>query len=206
MLLKKPFQQNRHMIKVAITGGIGSGKSYVCSEIEKVGYPVFYCDAVAKHILRTNKRVQNELSKLVGANLYDESGRLVKSVLAVYLCRGKKYAHLIDSIVHPHVRTAFAEWVTQQSSPIVFMECALLYEAAFDDLVEKVITVSAPKELRISRLMKRDKISRIEALGWMSLQLSQEEKDARADIVIYNDGSQSLAKQIESVLTRLLNT
>lgn len=94
---------------VGITGGIGSGKSYVCARLEAAGYPVFYCDDEAKRIIRTDSEVRQELRKIVGADVYDAEGRLVKSVLAAYLCRGREYAARVDAVVHPRVARAFKE-------------------------------------------------------------------------------------------------
>ena len=92
---------------VGITGGIGSGKSYVCRQLEAAGHPVFYCDDEAKHIIRTDEAVRRELCALVGPGVYDAGGRLVKSVLAAWLCKGREYAAQVDAIVHPRVAAAF---------------------------------------------------------------------------------------------------
>ena len=94
---------------VGITGGIGSGKSYVCRQLEAAGHPVFYCDDEAKRIIRTDAAVRRELSAVVGSEVYDAGGRLVKSVLAAWLCRGRDYAARVDAIVHPRVAAAFRE-------------------------------------------------------------------------------------------------
>lgn len=97
------------IICVGITGGIGSGKSYVCSRLEAAGYHVFYCDDEAKRIIRTDPEVRRELRKIAGAEVYDAEGRLVKSVLAAYLCRGREYAARVDAVVHPRVARAFKD-------------------------------------------------------------------------------------------------
>lgn len=97
------------IICVGITGGIGSGKSYVCSRLEAAGYHVFYCDDEAKRIIRTDPEVRRELRQIAGAEVYDAEGRLVKSVLAAYLCRGREYAARVDAVVHPRVARAFKD-------------------------------------------------------------------------------------------------
>lgn len=94
-------------LRIGITGGIASGKSYLCHRLEDLGYRVFYCDDVAKQIIRSHPKVREELTALVGDNLYDRDGRLVKQVLAAYLCQGKKYSAQVDAIVHPRVAEAF---------------------------------------------------------------------------------------------------
>lgn len=98
---------------IGITGGIGSGKSFICRQLEAAGHPVFYCDPEAKRIIRTHPQVQAELTALIGSGLYDAQRQLVKSVLASYLCRGKAYASRVDAIVHPRVAEAFSLCVAQ---------------------------------------------------------------------------------------------
>lgn len=93
---------------IGITGGIASGKSYVCAQLEQAGHTVFYCDSEAKHIIRTDPEVRRQLSQLVGSDLYDAQGQLVKSKLAAWLCKGKAHAAQVDAIVHPRVAEAFA--------------------------------------------------------------------------------------------------
>lgn len=96
------------VLRIGITGGIGSGKSYVCRQLEAAGHRVFYCDDEAKRIIRTDPEVKEELKRLVGEQVYDADGQLVKRVLSSYLCRGRDYAHRVDDIVHPRVAAAFS--------------------------------------------------------------------------------------------------
>lgn len=193
-LQKKP---NR---KIAITGGIGSGKSYICRSIEAAGYPIFYCDDEAKRIIRNDPKVQQALIQLVGPDVYNEDGQLVKPVLAAYLCRGKAYAAQVDAIVHPRVGECFLEWCEQQTTDKVFMECALLFESGFDRYVDLTVHVAAPQEVRLSRVMARDNVSHEKALEWMALQLPEEEKARRADYIVNNDGATEIAPQIRQFL------
>ncbi len=186
-----------------ITGGIGSGKSYVCRLLEQSGYPVFYCDDEAKRIIRTSPKVRSELTAVVGEGLYAADGSLVKPRLAAYLCQGPDYAARIDAIVHPRVRTAFLEWLARRNEPKVFMECALLFESGFDSLVDKSVLVSAPTELRIARLMERDGVSREKATEWLNLQMPEEEKARRAHLIIYNDYTPALEREVERMLSVL---
>ena len=96
------------LLLIGITGGIASGKSYVCAQLEQAGHTVFYCDNEAKRIIRTDPEVRRQLSQLVGSDLYDAQGQLVKSKLAAWLCKGKAHAAQVDAIVHPRVAEAFA--------------------------------------------------------------------------------------------------
>lgn len=207
---------------IGITGGIGSGKSYICAQLEAAGHHIFYCDDEAKRIIRTDPEVQRQLSEIVGPELYDAEGKLVKSVLAAYLCQGRSYARRIDEVVHPRVAQAFAhraQALAAQSTSVarptpfssdtlsphkaqsicieqllnlpvshtLFMECALLFEAQFDRLVHHSVLVHVSAETQTQRLMARDGISRAKAEEWMSLQLSETEKMARADAYINNE-------------------
>ena len=103
------------VLRIGITGGIGSGKSYVCRQLEAAGHRVFYCDDEAKRIIRTDPEVKEELQHLVGEQVYDADGQLVKRVLSSYLCRGRDYAHRVDDIVHPRVAAAFSVAALQMS-------------------------------------------------------------------------------------------
>ena len=96
------------LLLIGITGGIASGKSYVCAQLEQAGHTVFYCDSEAKRIIRTDPEVRRQLSRLVGSDLYDAQGQLVKSKLAAWLCKGKAHAAQVNAIVHPRVAEAFA--------------------------------------------------------------------------------------------------
>lgn len=173
----------------AITGGIGSGKSFYCCKLQEAGFPIFYCDDEAKRIIRTSEVVRRQLCELVGNDLYDAEGILQKNVLAAYLCQGKEYAERVDAIVHPRVAEAFQKWAEaqQKEHENVFMECALLYESGFEYLVDQVILVTASQETRIRRVMTRDKVTREKALAWMALQLPEEEKLKRAHHVVYSE-------------------
>ncbi len=104
------------LMLIGITGGIASGKSYVCAQLEQAGHTVFYCDSEAKRIIRTDPEVRRQLSRLVGSDLYDAQGQLVKSKLAAWLCKGKAHAAQVDAIVHPRVAEAFARRASELST------------------------------------------------------------------------------------------
>ena len=184
-----------------ITGGIASGKSAVCRLLHAMGHPVFYCDDEAKRIIRTDPDVRRELTAVVGEGVYDDEGRLVKSVLAAYICRGGECSERVDAIVHPRVREAYKAWHARQTAETTFMECALLFESGFDWLVDRTVLVHTRDEVRLARLMARDGISRAQARKWMALQMTEEEKLARADIVISNDGTpEALEREVRQWL------
>lgn len=182
-----------------VTGGIGSGKSYVCRMLAAAGIPVFYCDDEAKRIIRTDAAVRASLTRVVGEGLYDSAGQLVKPVLAAYLCRGAGSAARVNAVVWPRVAEAWQAWCARQTAPVAVMECALLFESGFDRLTDRTVCVTAPDEVRLGRVMRRDGVSRETALGWMALQLPEAEKCRRADHVVRNDGCADLAAQIRDI-------
>ena len=186
--------------KIAITGGIGCGKSYVCHRIEAAGFPVFYCDDEAKRILKNDKKVKVALQALVGKEVYDSAGELNKPLMRNFLLQGKAYADQIDAIVHPRVAEVFLEWAEQQDREKVFMECAILFESGFEKFVNQVLYIAAPQEIRLERVMKRDQVTREKAQQWMALQMNEEEKAQRSDFTILNDGKADIDIQLHEIL------
>ena len=196
-------------MKIGITGGIGSGKSYVCRLLEQQGYTVYDCDSAAKRLIRTSPFIRRRLTDLIGPETYfKESGDgsqesveyiLNKKVVAEFLLKSEDNARAIDRIVHPAVFRDFIE------SGLEWMESAIIYESGIHRLVDRVIVVTAPEELRIQRVMARDEISREKVLEWMSRQLPQEEVRQRADFEIVNDGLADLNQQLDEILKEISN-
>ena len=180
-------------MKIAITGGIGSGKSYVCRLFEQQGISIYDCDSVAKRLMRTSAQLRQQLCQLIGPDTYDADGRLDKGVVARFLLQSEVNAQAIDAIVHPAVAADFT------ASDYQWMECAILFESGFERLVDRVIVVTAPQELRLKRVMQRDGITREKALEWMGRQWPQEQVVARSDFQIVNDG-RALEPQIEHII------
>ena len=176
-------------MKTGITGGIGSGKSYVCKLLALRGIEVYDCDAAAKRLMRTSPDIQKMLTELIGST--------DKADIAHFILQDEANAKAIDAIVHPAVFRDFEE------SGIEWMESAIMYESGIYQLVDRVIVVTAPDELRIQRVMQRDGISREKVLQWMARQWPQEEVRQRADFEIVNDGVASLNEQLEELLGKL---
>lgn len=180
------------MTSYGITGGIGSGKSFVCKMLEARGCKIFYCDDVAKTLIRHDEGLRKRLKRLVGNELYADDGTLQKSVLSAFICKSREQAEAVDAMVHPRVREAYRDWESRQrdaGEDRIYMECALLFEAGFDDLVDKTVLVYSDEAERIRHVMQRDGIGEQKARSWMSLQMPEDEKRRRADIVIGNDYS-----------------
>ena len=183
-------------MKIGITGGIGSGKSYVCQLLRARGIEVYDCDAAAKRLIRTSPAIRQELTALIGDEAY-VGDRLNKTAVAQFLLTSEANARAIDDIVHPAVAHDFEE------SGLEWMECAILYESGFNRLVDRVVVVTAPEEIRIRRVMQRDGISRAKTLQWLSRQWPQDEVRRRADCEIVNDGIADLGPQLSKLLSQV---
>ena len=176
-------------MKIGITGGIGSGKSYVCRLLERRGIEVYDCDAAAKRLIRNSSRLRRQLQELIGS--------LEKADISRFLLASEDNQRAVNAIVHPAVFDDF------EQSGMQWMESAILYESGADKLVDRVVVVTAPEEVRIERIMKRDGITREKALQWIARQWPQELVRERADVEIVNDGKAELAPQIDELLKAL---
>lgn len=191
------------MICVAITGGIGSGKSYVSAMLEERGIPVYNADTESKRLTLSNAEIRNKLIALLGEEIY-ANGELNKPMLASYLFASTENAVRINGIIHPVVKEDFKRWLTNHTEKeITAFESAILYEAGFEDSVDAVLVVFAPHELRLERAMKRDKATREQIEARMDAQMDEEEKCRRADFVVYNDGTLPLDEQLTSFINQL---
>ena len=186
-------------MKIAITGPIGSGKSYVCRELARHGIDVYDCDAAAKRLMRQDRRLQHALQSLVGEEVYRE-GTLQKAVLARFILSGESQKQAVNDVVHPAVAIDF------EQSGMDWLESAILFESGFHrrTRLDRVVCVTAPEELRIRRVMERDHIDKDKARQWVTAQMPQKEMMAQSDYVIVNDGEQNVAVQIERILDNLL--
>ena len=176
-------------MRYCLTGGIGAGKSYVCSLLREKGVEIYDTDNAAKRLIAQSPEIRQQLKELIGG--------LDKQTIAAFLLKSEENKLAINSIVHPAVIKDFLD------SGYEWMECAIIYEAHLEQYVDKVIAVTAPREVRIERIMSRDGISRKEAEQWIDAQYPQEKVAERADFVIINDGNKDLQKQIEELWQRL---
>lgn len=188
---------NRKSI-VALTGGIGSGKSYVCQLLRQQGIVVYDCDEAAKRLMREDGQLRQQLIQLVGPDVY-VGADLQKSVLAQFLLASEANKQAVNNIVHPAVAIDFLQ------SPLQWVESAILFDAHFDRRIkpDMVICVTAPLEIRVERIMQRDGISCEKAKAWISSQLSQDEMVRLSDMELINDGKANLPQQIEKILELL---
>lgn len=185
----------------AITGGIGSGKSYVCRILESRGICVYDCDAAAKRLMRTSEKLQQELRQLVGQDVYTSDGQLQKRVLADFLLTSEANKQALNDVIHPAVAEDFL------SSGMTWLESAILFESGFDRRVsfDRVVCVSAPRDVRIQRIMRRDNITAEKAAEWIDTQMAQEEVERRSHFVIVNDDKSDIEQQIDNMLSQIIS-
>lgn len=191
------------MIDIGITGGIGSGKSFICAILQKMGYPVYFSDLESKKISDTNLAIRVALIDLFGDNIYDNN-KLNRPLLAskIFESNSDDLRLKVNSIIHPHVRAGYQNWKNEQNSSFVFNEAAILFETGAYKNFDKTILVTAPEELRIKRVMDRDSVSKQDVEARIAKQLSDTEKIKLADFVIYNDGRPVL-EQIEEIIEKI---
>lgn len=191
------------MIKIAITGGIGSGKSYVSHLLEDMNVPVYNTDNEAKRLTVSDEGIRTALIALLGEEVY-KNGVLNKPLLASYLFSDPVHIKRINSIIHPRVREDFAEWAKQwKDCEVVGMESAILYEAGFENAVDVVLMVYAPVDLRVERAMYRDGASEEQVRARIAAQMDDEEKRRRADFTVVNDGNRPLVPQLTEIIEQL---
>ncbi len=188
------------MIKIGITGGVGSGKTVVSTFFESIGIPVYIADEESKRIVREVSDVREKLIERFGTSLY-EGSVLNKALFASLIFSDKDNLKDANAIIHPEVFKDFHRWSVIQHKPVVAVEAAILFESGLHAGVDKIITVTAPVELRITRAMNRSKLSREEVMQRISNQLSDDWKIEKADAVICNDGVRALIPQIETILS-----
>lgn len=184
-------------MKIAITGGIGSGKSFVVSRLRGYGIEVYDTDSNAKRLMLEDEEIRRKLERLIAPNVYFLDGTLNKPLVAKFLLASKSNAKRLNAIVHPVVARDFL------LSGIDWMECAILFEAQFDRLVDKVICVQAPTDVRVERIMQRDGITQERALEWINCQMPQPKMQMLSDYTVLNDGRTDVAWQLEKILQDL---
>jgi dephospho-CoA kinase len=191
------------MICLVCTGGIGSGKSYAIKVFKALGVPSYIADQRAKELYETDSVLLDELVSLLGKGIIRE-GRLDKREMALRIFPNPNLLKKVNEIVHPRVLSDFLIWRESQKSigeEVVVFESAIFFETPiFHGIEDKVIVVTAPEDVRIKRVMKRDGITEDEVRERMSRQCSDEERLKEADFVIYTDGKKAVLPQISEIL------
>lgn len=192
--------------KIGITGGIGTGKSFVSKVFKTLGIPFYDADKEAKVIMSTSEDMKKSLIDAFGKETYFEDGVLNRKWLATKVFDNEEQLNLLNSIVHPIVIEAGRNWANKQNGAYSLKEAALLFESDSYKSLDKIIVVTAPLEIRIARVMKRDNISREEVLHRMDSQMPEDKKIEMADFVIVNDEIIPLLPQIEKIHRTLIES
>ena len=193
------------MLKVGLTGGIGSGKSTVAKIFEVLGIPVYYADTETKRLMNEDEQLKAAIIKNFGSESYKEE-KLNRSYIASIVFNDKEKLDLLNSLTHPVTIQHANEWMQQQTTPYVLKEAALIFESGADKELDLVIGVYSPKPLRIKRVMERDGLSSDEVIKRINQQMDEEKKMERCDFVIQNNEQQLLIPQVLSLHDQLLQT
>ena len=183
------------MIKVAITGGIGTGKTTISSMFADKGIPVFNSDEIAKEIMNTNSLLKNEIVTAFGDKAYDKN-KLNKEYLSDVIFNNETLLKKINSIVHPYVAEEFNSWIQEQNSKYIIYESAIIFENQAEDFFDKIICVTASEEEVISRIMKRNDFSVDKIKSIINKQLPNDAKVQKSDYVIENINISKLSDKV----------
>lgn len=181
--------------RLGVTGGIGSGKTTVCRIFRVLGVPVFVADNVAREIMETDHEIRAAINLIAGKDLY-ASGILDRKELARIIFNRPELLRKVNGVVHPVVLERFNQWADVVPEPYVIMEAAILFEAGADTLVDRVATISAPVEERISRVMGRNDLTREEVIRRINNQLEDEEREEQSYYVINNSDNEMIIPEI----------
>lgn len=183
------------MVRVGLTGGIGSGKSTVAQIFEVLGIPVYYADVAAKRLMNEDAVLRSAITNIFGKQAYVNNILDRRYISSIVFSDPAKLASL-NAVVHPATKKDGEAWMQKQTTPYAIHEAALIFEANVSERLDHVIGVSSPTELRINRAMERDKVDRDEVLKRMSQQLDEDLKMSRCDFVLFNDEQQLLVPQV----------
>ena len=190
-------------VKLAVIGGIGSGKSVVTTLLQAMNIPVYDCDSRAKQLMVSDEYLRRGLMKYFGDECYNEDGTLNRKWLAARIFVDKDAIQRVNELVHPCVKRDFLSWSEQQESDIVAVETAILYESNMRDAVDKVMLVWADTETCISRVEGRNGFTRKQVINRMNNQMSVDELLLLSDYSVFNDGNTPVIPQVLDIVNSL---
>ncbi|HXS37685.1 MAG TPA: dephospho-CoA kinase [Flavipsychrobacter sp.] len=183
------------MLKVGITGGIGSGKSTVCQVFNTLGIPIFYADDAAKYLMDNDILLTNSIKQLFGEGIY-QNGKLDRIKVASVVFKEPQKLHQLNALVHPATINYGRQWVEKQTSRYIIKEAAIFFESGSYKEMDVMVGVYAPPELRIKRTIERTHNSRESIMRRIANQMDEDEKMKRCDYVIVNDETKAIIPQI----------
>jgi dephospho-CoA kinase len=196
------------MLKIGITGGIGTGKTTVCRIFETLGVPVFYADSEAKHAMQHDIILKQDVINYFGKEAYHPDGKLNNKYLANIVFNDENQLQRLNSVVHPAVFRAFDKWTKKlpNDTPYCLKEAALLFESGSYKMCDRNLLVSSPLDLRFKRVMSRDMVSQAQVQARMDKQMSESDKQKFADDLIHNDEQHSLILQVWELHQNILQS
>lgn len=193
------------MLRVGVTGGIGSGKSTVCQIISSLGYPVYLADVEARRLTNSHPSIVRDVTALFGNNIYVK-GELDRKRVGSLVFADKALLQQLNEIIHPVVDEDFKLWVISNNKhKLVFKEAAILFESGAYKQVDRTVVVWAPDTLRVERVCKRDSIAEADVRQRMTNQMEQDELVKRTDFVINNNEEELLVPQVINLINSLLS-
>lgn len=191
------------MKRIGLTGGIGSGKSFIAGILEHMGFPVYYSDLRSKELTKSNPTIRDGLISLFGTDVFIDN-QLNTVLISEKMFKDDDLRLKINQLIHPVVRADFENWAKNQQSKLVFNEAAILFETGAYKTLDATILVCAPLELKLNRVMKRENCTKEEVISRMNKQLSDEEKMKLTSFQIVNDEETPVLIQIEGILNQFL--
>ena len=191
------------MLKVGLTGGIGSGKSTVARVFEVLGVPVYYADSAGRMLVDNDPGIRTEIIKHFGKESYKD-GRLDRQYISTIVFGDEKKRELLNEITHPVIISDAAKWMKKQNAAYIIKEAALIFESGSEKDLDYVIGVKSPRGLRIKRVMERDSTSKAEVIKKMESQMDEDVKMKKCDFLLINDEQQLLVPQVMALHQQLL--
>lgn len=192
------------MLKVAITGGIGSGKSLVCQVFKTLGIPIFNADAISNQLVEQDAGVKVSIIKLFGKEAYINNNYNRKYIANIVFNQAEKLKAL-NELIHPKVIEAANQWFAKQKTPYAIKEAAILFESKSEQDIDIIIGVMAPEQIRIERVTQRTGCSKDEVIMRMHQQMPEDEKMKKCNYIIHNDNVNALIPQVLQIHEKLLN-
>ncbi len=193
------------MLKVGLTGNIGSGKTVVSGIFSKLGVPVFYADNEARKLYE-RLEVKVILKSVFGGTIFNDNDEIDRSILAGIVFNDPVKLRTLNQVIHPLVRESFGRWTLDHKDHLYLLyEAAILFESGYYKDLDRIVLVMAPEELRIKRVMERDNSDREEVLNRISNQWAEDKKVPMADFIIRNDGKEMLIPQVMDVHRKILS-
>ena len=188
---------------LGLTGGIGSGKTTVAALFHELGVPVYNADDEAKKLMNESPKIRTKLIELFGVNAYND-GLLNRSYIAQLVFKDKEKLSALNQVVHPEVAAHYTAWLSNQTHPYVLKEVAILFELGAEDQFDFILTVTAPKQIRLERVLQRDDKSADDVLSIMNNQWDEDKKIQKSDFVIHNIDVQKAKIEVEKINNEIL--